>query len=260
MPSDLGGRAGRCRRSGRGRAASPRACSRPSSPPCRRGPRRGPCRSRRRSCRPACARSRRHLPRARSLAAAPRRSSRWSPTRSALAIAVSAGFTALRRREEAGVDHVQVVEVVRLAVEVQHRRRRVGPRSARVPHWCAMPASGIRWSSTEQRGIERLVCSRASPSRPLSLASRRRCGSVVVVGLGEVDRARWRSTVMRLSGCGQILGGEPEVDRVLRHVVERQPGREPRAPARRMLRSRLAEHLDVAERQLRVRRRPSSSR
>ena len=42
--------------------------------------------------------------------------SRWSPTRSALAIAVSAGFTAPMLRKEARVDDVQVVELVRLAV------------------------------------------------------------------------------------------------------------------------------------------------
>ena len=88
-----------------------------------------------------------------------------------------------RRREEARVDDVEVVELVRLAV------RRRAPTSAgsspkrTVPHWCATPASGIRWSRTDRLGIGPRG-SRAAPSRPLSFAQQppvrlERCGSVL---------------------------------------------------------------------------------
>ena len=74
----------------------PRACSTRSSRRCRRRRRRGPCR-----CVLGQRVERRHASHLLGrrgpvrLAHAPSRSSRWSPTRSALAIAVSAGFTAL---------------------------------------------------------------------------------------------------------------------------------------------------------------------
>ena len=117
-----------------------------------------------------------------------------------------------------------------------------------------MPASGIRWSSTDQRGIIRSA-QPISPMRDFSLASRRRCGS----SLWKVFD-RWmfpsRSSVMRFSGRGHVLGGEPEVDRVLRHVVERQTGSEPGRARTQDVAVRLAEHLDVTERQLGVRRAP----
>ena len=48
----------------------------------------------------------------------------------------------------------------------------------------------------------------------------------VVVGLGEVDvpLAVDRDAVVRV---GEVLGGEPEVERVPGDVVERETGREP---------------------------------
>src|SRR4029453_16701894 len=45
-------------------------------------------------------------------------------------------------REEARVDDIEVVELVRLAVGVEHRRRGIGAESA-VPAWCATPPMPI---------------------------------------------------------------------------------------------------------------------
>jgi hypothetical protein len=47
-----------------------------------------------------------------------------------------------------------------------------------VPQLCAMPASGICWSSTDQRGIT-LSWQPSGPSNPFSFPSRRLCGSVL---------------------------------------------------------------------------------
>src|ERR1017187_600510 len=58
------------------------------------------------------------------------RLSRCSPTRMALAMAVSAGFTAPMLGEEAGVDDVQVVELMGLAVDVENRGGGVGAEPA----------------------------------------------------------------------------------------------------------------------------------
>ena len=62
-------------------------------------------------------------------------------------------------------------------------------------------------------------------------------------------------SVTRFSGQWQVLGREPEVDRVFRHVAERPLGREPRLarflPAEHR-RLGLADHLDVAQRELEV--------
>ena len=62
------------------------------------------------------------------------------------------------------------------------------------------------------------------------------------------------SSVTRFSGR-QILGREPEVDRVTRHSIERPPGASfslQRLLAAEHLRLRLPDHLDAPERELEV--------
>src|SRR6185503_5405714 len=75
--------------------------------------------------------------------ATPSRSSRWSPTRSALAMAVSAGFTALDDGKKL------VSTTYRLssscALQFTSRAELAGSSPKRtVPLWCATPASGMR--------------------------------------------------------------------------------------------------------------------
>jgi hypothetical protein len=104
---------------------------------------------------------------------APSRCSRWSPTRSALAIVVSPGLTRYLLAE--------------------HRP----PRNRR--------------AAAAERTEEILELGQQPPVR-----------FGVVVGLGEVDVpvAVDRDAVVRV---GNALGGQPEVDRVPRDVVEREP-------------------------------------
>ena len=54
-----------------------------------------------------------------------------------------------------------------------------------------------------------------------------------MLGFGEVD-VPLAVDGDAVVGVGEILGGEPEVERVLGDVVERETGREPGAPVRRM--------------------------
>ena len=120
-----------------------------------------------------------------------------------------------------------------------------------VPHWCATPASGIRWSRTDQRGIS-VSWQPSGPEQALELAPAAACGARCCGRSWRGGCGPWRSTVTRLSGCGQVLGGQPEVDRVLGHVVEREPRREPRRAGAQDVAVGLAEHLDVPEREVGV--------
>ena len=162
-----------------------------------------------------------------------------------------------RRREEARVDDVEVVDLVRAAVDVEHRRRRVRRRSGRCRTGARRRRAGSAGPGSSRSGSP--WWQPRSPSSPLSLRSSRRCASSLWYGLGEVDApgAVDRDAVV---GVRQVLGGEPEVDRVLGHVVEREARGEPRRAGAQDVAVALAEHLDVPERQARSRRRPSSSR
>src|SRR3954465_3107835 len=97
---------------------------------------------------------------------APRRSVRWSPTRMAFAIAVSAGVTAL-------ADGKQLVSTTyRLSTSCARQLTSSAEvwglvPNRTVPHWGAPPASGMRWSRTDQAGI--IVSQPMCPIRPLSL-------------------------------------------------------------------------------------------
>ena len=73
----------------------------------------------------------------------------------------------------------------------------------------------------------------------------------VVVGLGQVDvpLAVDRGAVVRV---GEILGREPEVERVLGDVVEREPRREAWCAGAKDRAISFTEHLDVPEREDRV--------
>src|SRR5204863_8535052 len=74
---------------------------------------------------------------------APSRSIRWSPTRSAFAIAVSAGLTAV----DEGKKLVSTTYRLSTSCALQFTSSAdvVGSLPNRtVPHWCATPASGIR--------------------------------------------------------------------------------------------------------------------
>src|SRR5205085_2606029 len=104
-----------------------------------------------------------------------RRSSRWSPTRNAFAIAVSAGFTALLEGKKL------VSTTYRLSTswarQLMSRAELAGSLPKRtVPHWWALPASGIRWSTIDQLGTA-LSWQPSGPIRAFSLPSSRLCGS-----------------------------------------------------------------------------------
>ena len=81
-------------------------------------------------------------------------------------------------------------------------------------------------------------------TRPATMAGQVLCQELLVwfgvaVGLGEVDApmAIDRDAVARVR---QVFGGQPEVDRVLGDVVEREPGREPRGAGALNVAPRLA--------------------
>ena len=61
-------------------------------------------------------------------------------------------------------------------------------------------------------------------------------------------------------GSGEILGGEPEVDRMTRDQLSRETRDEPRGASLEHLPVRLPKHLDMTHRELEVIALPSSSR
>src|SRR3954467_11238695 len=98
-------------------------------------------------------------------AVAPRRSIRWSPTRIAFAIAVSAGFTALADGKKlVSTTYRLSTSCARQFTSSAEVCGSVPNRT--VPHWCATPASGMRWSSTDQLGT--IVSQPMCPISPLS--------------------------------------------------------------------------------------------
>src|SRR3954447_13236467 len=130
-----------------------------------------------------------------------------------------------RGREEAGIDDVQVVEVVRLAVEVERRALGIGAES----HRPAVMGDAGEWDllAEHRPPRNRRAAATEGTEEVLELCQELPVRSGVVVGLGEVDvpLAVDRDAVARV---GQVFGGQPEVERVLGDVVEREPRRQPR--------------------------------
>src|SRR5947208_15611628 len=103
------------------------------------------------------------------------RSRMCSPTLTAFAVAVSAGFTALEDGKKLVSTTYRLSTSWALQWTSSTESAGSVPKRA-VPHAWAMPASGICWSSTEKRGIA-VVWHPSGPSRSLSLPSNRLCGS-----------------------------------------------------------------------------------
>ena len=128
-------------------------------------------------------------------------------------------------REEAGVDDVQVVELVRLAVGVERRAARIAaePDGARL-----VGTAGDRDLVLEV-GVVGSRCPWCMPrSLSISLSSwnRRSFGSSLLARVADLDVAlpRQRDPVL---GQRQVLGREPEVDCVLCDVAQRPLRGEP---------------------------------
>src|SRR5436190_2862768 len=81
--------------------------------------------------------------RAAASSGAPIRSAMWSPTRSAFAIAVSAGFTALDEGKKLVSTTYRLSTSWALQLTSSADVRGSVPKRT-VPHWCATPASGMR--------------------------------------------------------------------------------------------------------------------
>ena len=162
-----------------------------------------------------------------------------------------------RGREEAGVDDVEVVEVVGLAVDVERGRAGSVPKRT-VPQWCAMPAIGICWLSTDQRGMQ-VAWQPSGPEQVLELAPAAACAARCC---GRSWRGGFPCAVDRdaVARVGEVLGGQPEVDRVAGDVVEREPRREPRRAGAQDARGRTCRASGCARAGALSRRRPSSSR
>ena len=155
-----------------------------------------------------------------------------------------------RGGEEARVDDVEVVEVVRLAVDVERRGRRDRCRSARCRTGARCRRAGSAGLSTDQRGIS-VRRQPSGPSRPLSLASSRLCGSVLWSVL-----ARWMCPLaVDRDAVARVRAGPRWSARSRSRAWRCSRARaRARTTARRRAgcRGRLAEHLDVPERELGV--------
>src|SRR5262245_10933646 len=157
------------------------------------------------------------------------------------------------RREEAAVDDIQVVELVRLAVEVQGRGPRVEPESygpVLVRDAGERNASGDVRLEPEQvvgivDGADLLHHAPELRDQPLVRL-------VVVRGVLEHD-ATIRSEAHPVVGVGEILGGQPERERVRRHSLERPARRDPWGARAQCVGVRLSDHGDVSQRELPLR-------
>ena len=131
---------------------------------------------------------------------APSRSIRWSPTRSAFAIAVSAGFTALddgkklvsttyRLSRSCALQSTSSADVGRVVAEAHGAAlvRDAGERDARVADQLVRDAASVTAEGAEQA----LELRDQPPVRPRCCGRCRRGGSAL------------RSTVTRLSACGR---------------------------------------------------------
>ena len=126
-------------------------------------------------------------------------------------------------REDARVDDVEVVELVRLAVAVQDRLVRVGPRTCRCPPGARRRRPGCRSSCTRSGGSDGpRSCSAWGEATSASRRALLRLRVRLRVAQFDVAVRLQRDAVVR---PGQILGREPEVDRVSRDPVERPLGR-----------------------------------
>ena len=152
-------------------------------------------------------------------------------------------------REEARVDHVEVVELVGPAVHVQHGCPGVGAEAAGaglVRHPCDRDGGlevGMTWNQVV--GLHPGVL-----EQPLQLVVKLLHGLLVRRGVADphVPVTVQRDAILR---SRQVLRREPEVDRMAGHALERALRRElglERLLAAVHVGRRLADHLDVAER------------
>src|SRR6185437_306705 len=133
--------------------------------------------------------------------ATPSRSSRWSPTRKALAIAVSAGLTALMLGKQLVSTTYRLSSSCARQLESSAELSGSSPKR-QVPAWWATPATGIAVFRYAWRGTRWCGCMPRSPSIDFSWwYSRSRASSLAGV------YARWirpsASSVTRLSADGR---------------------------------------------------------
>ena len=94
-----------------------------------------------------------------------------------------------------------------------------------VPQLCAMPASGICWlEHRPPRDAGPVAAQRTEQVLELAQQAPVRLGVVLALGEVDVPLAIDRDAVV---GVGEVLGGEPEVERMSGDVVERETGHEP---------------------------------
>ena len=156
-------------------------------------------------------------------------------------------------REEARVDDVEVVHLVGPAVGVEHRRGGIGPKPDGP---CLVRTPGHRNLGLHVgEAVDQVA--RVHVQLP---EDRLHLPVEPLPGLGVGLRVAERDLAVTVDGdavvgAGQILGREPEVDRVSRDPLERPLGRELRLEgllAAEHRRLGLADHLDVPQRELEV--------
>src|SRR5262245_9143065 len=155
--------------------------------------------------------------------------------------------------EEARVDDVQVVDLVRTAVDVEHRRRGIGPEPAGAG-LVGAAGDGDVGLQVRMPGDEVVRVHAEVAEHRLELVVQPVAGGLVSHFVAESDAAVGLEGDA-VVGPGQVLGRQPEVDGVGGDVAQDPRGRELRlerflAPVH--LLGRLADHLDVAHRELEV--------
>ena len=129
-------------------------------------------------------------------------------------------------REEARVDDVQVVQLMRLAVDVQHRRCGMGAEAAR-PRLVRDARHGDLVLEVGVMGQQVVVVHAEVPEHRLEHIEQPVPGLVVGRLIGDRDHALVLDGDAVL-GAREILRREPEVDRVLGDVLQRPGWREQR--------------------------------
>src|SRR5262245_46263456 len=165
------------------------------------------------------------------------------------------GIDCSARGKEAGVDDVEVVELVRLAVRVQRGCLRVVPEPNRA---VLVRNAGQRDALAEiETPREQAFVALVAVHATLGLLLHQALESVdqppvplfVVRAVRENDVALWvkRDAIVRI---GQILGGEPEVERVSGHELECPARRDRRRAGPERVPVELADERDVTHREL----------
>ena len=129
------------------------------------------------------------------------------------------------RAEKAGVDDVEIIDLVAAAIDVKRRALGIIARSARCRSddlWLR-PVSACR--NRPRAGPDASLRSRYAASTDFSLAVRRSCASTVGRRVVDVDAVLLDShPVVRHR---QVLRGQPEIHRMASHLVERPLGQQP---------------------------------